>query len=187
MNYFDLLTVPLLCVCIPILFEQLMKEKLSPKERLIDAISKILLFLLGWALMWISKFVLYYLVIDKSSIHGIITQIKHRLSMQTDWKLNESFQFFHLFVRGMILILLVLIFIMVKKKYNNLNTNNAKRYFWLIAYAFIPMPLLLVMYNHIITHSHMFTYRNFIITFLCLNIYLYKFLIPERSNKGDKK
>ena len=173
-NYFDFLTVPLLCVCTLIIFKQLSISDKSTKDRIINIMSDLFLFFFGWCLMWITKFIIYALIIDNNSISGIITQIFHRMSSSTDIKsLETSILLKSLFAPSAFAIdIYAMLWLFTTK--GKINKELAKDNLWMLFLAIVPFSLLIVMFNHVVTHAYLFTHKNYAITAVCICMYLFR-------------
>lgn len=166
-NFVDFLTVPLITLGIPMLIQilQMQKEGKDWKTCFIFIVKNSLLWLVGYACTWFSKWVLYDVFLEGEIIQTSLHQVLHRMQRAADvgkYTLTE--------VIGIILyrnILYVAIFtaIMAILQKGNVIFVKTKDCLPLFLIALMPVAWYIVLGNHTIIHVF-FVYRHMIV-FVC--------------------
>lgn len=189
-NFVDFLTVPLITLGIPMLiwFIDMQNKEKSLKECIIFIIKNSIIWLLGYALTWITKWIIYDLMFDGEIINICLQQITHR-TQRTSELVTKSF--FETMKRVFGLNLVYIFCLAFFEVFFKIKLNSKKELIESIPYfiiALMPIVWYVVLANHTIIHIH-FTYRHMII-FLCafyLGINKSLNIKPKYAMFGKKK
>lgn len=170
-SYFDLLTVPLLTLGVPLIIVLILdlqhKETIAPKEQFIKIFKYSFLWLIGYALFWTSKWVIGSAILQKNVVADAMCTIFFRISGSENYPLLSRTEviadnFNLLSISGdnlanliiTIVILTTILFIFYKKPINKL-----KNVLPLLFVGIYPYVWLYVLASHSQIHDR-FTYRN---------------------------
>ena len=166
-NYFDFLTAPTLTLALPLLIYVLCKtkeEKYSNKELFLNVIKVCIMWSIGYAFTWISKWVICNLLIDSQTLKSAIEQINYRSVGEIANHSRIILMLEHCFVLidWHIIIAFILEFIYRKKhKRNNVAPFNINNKLVLAFVCTIPIFWSIITKNHFYYHIY-FTYKNLI-------------------------
>ena len=194
-NFVDFLTVPLITLSIPLFIYILYKQKnenLQLKESMKIVIFSCISWGCGYALTWVSKWILYDVLFNKNLIVSAISQVLYRSSSSNDLITYSIFDVlklwvFNSFIYAMIFIwvIIVTLFLITKKYKAHFNTNYLS-YFKEIAPIFftaiLPILWYIVLTNHTVLHTH-FVYRHMIIFLTGLLICFKKLFVLYKKSK----
>lgn len=172
--FFDLLTAPLLTFGIPIILLMLLRNKSSQytfKENLFLYGKLAIIWLVAYALTYLSKWIIASIVLQKDVVTEAWQQFKFRSDSENKYnKLDTIYKNYKLYFNKIVSIFMVLFIvtnfiIIIKKKYYK--TANYKNMVFLIIAALVPYLWYIVLSNHSTIHSWM-TYRIQAITMMAL-------------------
>ena len=183
-NYFDLLTVPLVSLALP-LFLYILKEKQEYKKLLLIIVISSLTWLLGYTLTWFSKWILCDLFFKKGIIadgfkQGIYRCFKKNFKTKTTiinaigYCLEPSK---YIFTIGSLLL------IIYAKKWFTKGEKLIKKMLPVLLISVMPFMWSFVLKNHTVLHTH-FVYRHMIIFLIGMMICLWK-IIGKNDHKDD--
>lgn len=170
-NYFDFLTTPVLTLTLPLLLYILFNKNnnsnfpINLKEQLKFIIFSGIIWSLGYALTWISKWILFGIIYNNTGFTSAISQIQHRSFGDISFVLENLSNSLSVFITSyfMYLILFLILLILVKNaKFSNFKLKNLKHDLPIIFVGLIPLAWQIILFNHSILHV-IFTYRNMII------------------------
>ena len=200
-NFFDFLTVPIVTLMIPLIIYFLLKqseESLNIKTIFVEGIKYSFVWGIGYGLTWLTKWVLIDVLYNKNMISVAINQVLYRSTAKTNAKayniysvINENFEY--IIVPIFISILCTFSMINLKlilKKHTIVKQDKEKILTVILPYAIIlsiPFVWYALLQNHSYYHAF-FTYRNLIITNICLNIIMVKIFSSyfKEENKNEK-
>lgn len=179
-NFVDYLTVPLLTLGIPlyiyILYNKYYLRATYSKQDLKFIVFSSIIWLLGYGMTWVSKWILFDLLYNGNGIISAISQIKYRsYGENTDfyYYLLLAVIFFvtitlTLFLAYFTLLLIIKKDIKFSKDYKNIIKNNLH----IVLISIMPIAWSTILLNHSIYHT-VFTHRNFILLLIgllvCIN------------------
>ena len=186
-NYFDFLTTEIITAFVPIIFllgiRYKEKRLNSLREAILLSLKLSILWLTGYSLMWVSKWILASIVLNINAMNLVKDHIFERLNGELTYISKYELPFkamvrnlFTLYplniqknVKKLIIIpiaILVFELIFIKKK-------NIKKELWfsfiLVLIALVPYLRYGILANHSYRH-YFFTFRSQIITIMCLTI-----------------
>lgn len=181
-NFFDLLTCPIISLCMPLLTYLLLEYKY--KRYNYKSIIKIfLLWIIGYSLTWFTKWILVDLIYNRGLICISIKQVLYRTipSKKTYSVLNVllynfRYEEIYIYVTIFINLLLQYISINIHKKKFNFNVKKLEIIKIILVDLFIamvPIIVFILLQDHSIKHNF-FTYRDLLITNLAINIIIIK-------------
>ena len=179
-NFVDYLTVPLITLAIPlILYITYKQKKISnlPCKALIQIVIKSsLIWFIGYASTWFSKWLIYDILYGEEIIKSAITQVIYRTGATVTYKTESIFSVIGKFMLDVLIycdsiIILVIFFLLLNIKKYKITVRTKKNYFNktapILLIALIPIVWYLVLANHTVVHSR-FTYRHMLIFFICI-------------------
>lgn len=176
-NFFDFLTVPMITLGIPLIIVLLLNSK-DLKNNLIDMIKLSLLWVLGYGLTWFTKWVLVDVILNRNLISTAIGQIKYR-SIGRKYTLNEAIKPNYIYEKSFIYVSMIITVILTILYYKfgkkKIKVSELKEIVPYILIGMMPYIWYGTLKNHSAEHSF-FTYRNQLLTIICLNICVYKTL-----------
>jgi len=194
-NFFDILTVPILTLGIPLIIYFLLEQsnrKLDAKEEIIILLKTIISWFLGYALTWASKWVLVQIIYDRDLIKVALKQIMFRTNGVDKITLLEPTIIVWKYVKKYVVFSFILVFIydIFNYKHKNLNRNIKEKVSLLFPYiviALLPILWYSVLRDHSFKHNF-FSYRALALTIIDLAIILILYLNEQSIlNKGDNK
>lgn len=179
-NFVDYLTVPLITLAIPLILYITYKQKKNsnlPCKALIQIVIKSsLIWFIGYASTWFSKWLIYDILYGEEIIKSAITQVIYRTGATVTYKTESIFSVIGKFMLDVLIycdsiIILVIFFLLLNIKKYKITVRTKKNYFNktapILLIALIPIVWYLVLANHTVVHSR-FTYRHMLIFFICI-------------------
>ena len=197
-NFVDFLTVPTMTLCMPLFIYILYKQRnnqITFKESIKTVLFASIIWLLGYGITWITKWVLYDIIFSKGLINSAIAQVIYRsvtieniseavimIPILNLIMCNMSFftMFTMLFGFSMIIVPI--------KKYRlefNINKEFFKEITPIVMITLIPIIWYLVLFNHTILHTY-FVYRHMIIVLIGELICVEKTFTIKKLKKQEK-
>lgn len=200
-NFFDFLTVPIVTIMIPLILYFLLKQK----EEVLD-LKTIFKFIfmyaiawgIGYGLTWLTKWVLVDILFDKNIISVAINQVLYRSTEKNSITaynmfnvINENLHYIivPLFISTLSTITIINLKIILNK-HTMLQPNTEQVLTRILPYILIgvvPFCWYILLQNHSYYHAF-FTYRNLIITNICLNIIIVEIYLSffKEETKNEK-
>ena len=192
-NFFDFLTVPLITLFLPLILYFLLKQKTETnqtiKSILVKMIQLSMLWGIGYVLTWGTKWILFDICFNRDLIKVALQQVFYRSAQDANitW-LHSIISNLQYWKNGMIcsIIISVIAFnIQIIRKKITLNQNYPLKEIFIQSFLYIIIGLIpIVWYAIIANHSYyhaFFTYRNLMITNICINITWIKWLSPIQT------
>ncbi len=172
-SFFDLLTTPLLALGLPLVIYLIVnKEETTFKDMLIIAIN----WVLGYALIWISKWIIGEIILHENIINNAIENLIKRTGsvngtrkiylLETVIENTRRIEYEFIFT------IFLTIFALIIKKVENVKISK-KEIFQFLIIAILPILWYATTKNHSIIHAK-FTYRNMLLTIFSLLVLDYK-------------
>ncbi len=194
-NYVDYLTVPLITLAIPLILYITYKQKensdLQYKYFIEIIIKSSLIWLLGYALTWFSKWLIYDILYNEGIIKSAILQVIYRTETSVSFKTTKisevigSFTLSNIIYSAIIGNFGIFIFLLNINKYK-IKLQNKKDYLNItlpiLLISLMPIVWYLVLSNHTIIHTR-FTYRHMLIFMICILIAWKNVCTIEKKNK----
>lgn len=172
-SYFDLLTYPLLSLGIPLILQLNMDSIDTVAKKWMQIIESSLLWGIGYAVMWSSKWVFASVILQEDIIEAAVDQVVYRSSAQAEIggggytisAMKAIFSNFSSYTNFMFLILILIgLFAVIRlMRKNGRICNNWKVYAVYIPVIIMPVVWYGIFKNHSYTHGS-FTYRALMIT-----------------------
>lgn len=179
-NFVDYLTVPLITLAIPLIlyitYKQKEKSDLPCKALIQIVIKSSLIWFIGYASTWFSKWIIYDILYGEEIIKSAITQVIYRTGATVTYETESIFSVIGKFMLDVLIycdsiIILVIFFLLLNIKKYKITVRTKKDYFNktapILLIALIPIVWYLVLANHTVVHSR-FTYRHMLIFFICI-------------------
>lgn len=179
-NFVDYLTVPLITLAIPLIlyitYKQKEKSDLPCKALIQIVIKSSLIWFIGYASTWFSKWLIYDILYGEEIIKSAITQVIYRTGATVTYETESIFSVIGKFMLDVLIycdsiIILVIFFLLLNIKKYKITVRTKKDYFNktapILLIALIPIVWYLVLANHTVVHSR-FTYRHMLIFFICI-------------------
>lgn len=184
-SYFDLLTYPLITLGLPLVFLLLKSREIKAVKRIFMTISICIIWFIGYAVMWIGKWIFAFLFAHINLFEEVSDKISERTSMAGES--NEPFTIWTAISRTLsavltkpyvfaLICLLIGYFIWVvylRRKYGSVHKNNLKdTLLYLLPYiliAFLPFVWFGILSNHTYAH-YWFAYRELAVTVLAVGM-----------------
>lgn len=182
-NFFDFLTVPILTFGFPLILYLLLSREKSLKKNFINILLIALAWGIGYALTWISKWLLTYLIFNKNLFETIWQQIVYRSVGGEDIGYADVLLSNLSYVLGGILLEILAIFVFVTLNSKKLKIHFEKKSILYLLISLVPFIWYLVLENHSYYHS-LFTYRNLLLTIIGVSIFILN--IVYNSEKEEK-
>ena len=172
-NFFDLLTIPLIALYLPLLTYILLieQENKSSKDKIKIIIKLSIIWFIGYTFTWITKWIISDIFFNRNLLITAIKQIKYRVKGQNITSIESigyNIKYLNLKVYIIIINIVLNIIRIFLPNHKNLNTNdNNINIYYLM--ALIPI----IWYGLIPSHSkihYFFTYRLLYITMFSFNI-----------------
>ena len=182
--FFDLLTTPLVTFGIPAVFyflEKQQQRETTLKEEIIDFLKIGIAWVAGFAILWITKWIITDVLYGRNLIEIGLGQVGYRMSGEIEQiNLWQEFiivlkqNFYYLTNVAVVLVLMVSIGYLVGriKKVEQIRVK-IKDIFPYILISILPFAWYLVLRNHSAFHAF-FTYRNWILTLLGVQMIVIK-------------
>lgn len=175
-SYFDLLTAPIVTLEFPLIFYTLLEKEKHFREVLFLSVT----WLLGYCLMWGTKWLLAYILTDVNIIMDAINQTSYRIGSNSD--LYLMFQNKTILLMFFIMFILVLLSLVFRK-----DRNTVKKNLWLLFIAIIPVGWLIICKEHTSIH-YGFAWRNLYVSLFAILLFIIrstdvkKYFIYERKS-----
>lgn len=197
-NFVDYLTVPLITLAIPLLLYILYKQKndkeLDYKNYFVIILKSSCIWLVGYGMTWLSKWIIYDVIykegLIKSAIHQIIYRTENynrntEMTIQNVLKIllytnvKYAIELFNIWI--------IVIFIMINKYKLKLKkiTEYIKENIPIYIISLMPLVWYIVLANHTVLHFR-FTYRHILIFLIGILICLKNIFIIEKKEKIKK-
>lgn len=178
-NFFDLLTIPLIALYLPLLTYILLieQENKSSKDKIKIIIKLSIIWFIGYTFTWITKWIISDLFFNKDIIITSIKQVKYRITGQKITSIDSiAYNIKYLNLKTHVIIIniilnIIRVFLPNKKEIKKDINNNEMIIYYLT--ALIPI----IWYGIIPSHSrihYFFTYRLLYITIFSFNIIIVK-------------
>lgn len=197
-NFVDYLTVPLITLAIPLLLYILYKQKnnkeIDYKEYILIIIKSSIIWLIGYSITWLSKWIIYDVIykegLIKSAIHQVIYRTKNSNS-NTDVTIQDVLvtligKNLRYAIEALNVEILV-IFVMIKRYKIKLKpaSEYIKENIPIIIISAMPLVWYIVLTNHTVLHLR-FTYRHMLIFLIGILICMKNIFIIEKKEKIKK-
>lgn len=192
-NFVDYLTVPLITLAIPLIlyitYKQKEKSDLPCKALIQIVIKSSLIWFIGYASTWFSKWLIYDILYGEEIIKSAITQVIYRTGATVTYETESIFSVMGKFMLDVLIycdsiIILVIFFLLLNIKKYKITVRTKKDYFNktapILLIALIPIVWYLVLANHTVVHSR-FTYRHMLIFFICIMLACKNICTIERN------
>lgn len=184
----DLLTAPMIPLVLLLITDSLSHSYTGTRweqfrDRMTDLIGFGLLWCLGYAIFWITKFAIGSIILDSNLFVDAFSQTSARMDASyasfTDWVIKVILlPIKHNYILALAEILVV--YILCRwEKYSNAILANA----WLLLVAMIEPIWLLLLRQHTMIHYSIFVWRSEIILILCLAIFAYRVIMQTKGNE----
>lgn len=194
-NFVDFLTVPLITLGMPLFIYILYKQKngnLEIKESMKIVILSCISWACGYALTWVSKWILYDVLFNKNLIISAVSQVLYRSSSSNALITYSIFDVLKLFICNsfiyfMIFVWAIIVFIfLLSLKYKACFKASYLDYFKEVApimlISILPFLWYIVLTNHTVLHTH-FVYRHMLVFLTGLLLCFKKlFVLCKKSN-----
>jgi len=181
-NFFDFLTVPLVTLAMPLaiyfVLVQRENDNILLKQQILDIIKYTILWGIGYALTWLTKWFLVDLIYDRNMIKTSIQQVLYRSVGVQKFNvldvLYENLEYIKItFIASIMIVFICIMFrIILNRSYLIKDVKLKKMLVRIAPYVIIAcMPFMwyFVLQNHSYYHAF-FTYRNLIILVMCVNL-----------------
>lgn len=179
-NFVDYLTVPLITLAIPLIlyiaYMQKKKSDISMSFFIKTIIKASLIWLVGYALTWFSKWFIYDILYGEEIIKSAIVQVIYRTGATVTDKTKNIFTVIGSFILKDLLCCgiicaLTIFFLLLNIKKCKITITTKKDYFNktapILLISLMPLVWYLVLSNHTVVHTR-FTYRHMLIFFICI-------------------
>lgn len=192
-NFVDYLTVPLITLAIPLLIYILYKQKndkqLNYKDYLMLILKSSLIWVVGYGVTWLSKWIIYDIIYKEGLIKSAINQVVYRSESYNKYKsitIQEMigiFLFNNLeYVSALFDIGIIVLFIM-RNKYNlrlKMFSEYLKENIPIFIISLMPLVWYTVLANHTVMH-YRFVYRHMLIFLIAILICLKNIFIINKK------
>ena len=175
-NFVDYLTVPLITLAIPlyifILYKQQKNPEMDKKEYFKILIKSVIVWGIGYAITWLTKWIVYDVIYNQGLLKSAINQVMYRTqksNVRTDknvWQILTGFMINTLFNFLVIIIILYSLSLIGFNKYKikiNRISNVFKRTgLPILIIAIMPFVWYIVLANHTVLHG-IFVYRHMLV------------------------
>ncbi len=190
-SFFDFLTVPILTLGMPLLIYALIKnkKKCDVKKLLIELFKYCVMWGIGYFGIWLAKWILVDVICKKEIIKTSLEQYIYRSKVE-NVKL-ESFLWVIWYVINTLSISFIIVCgltIFKVLKYKDLKNVkfNFKEILVYFCISLLVILWILIVKQHFIQHRF-FTYRNILLTVICMFLMIYNLFIPTESSEDNKK
>lgn len=175
-NFVDYLTVPLITLAIPlyifILYKQQKKPEMDKKEYFKILIKSVIVWGIGYAITWLTKWIVYDVIYNQGLLKSAINQVAYRTqksNVRTDknvWQILIGFMINTLFNFLEIIIILYILSLIGFNKYkikiNSISNVFKRTGLPILIIAIMPFVWYIVLANHTVLHG-IFVYRHMLI------------------------
>jgi len=187
--FLDVLTTPIMTIGLPLIIYCLLNED---KIKIKDIIKIIIVWGIGYVSTWALKWVIIDLLYNRNILQIAIEQALYRTGVNTNKTVSLFQVTYHnlkrvniaLLTTGLSILFIILNKLYVLKKENGLIFINVKNALPYAIIGCLPLIVYEVLKNHSYIHAF-FTYRNLMISLICLIIIIDKTIII--CNKKEKK
>ncbi len=195
-NFVDYLTVPLITLGVPLLIYILYKQKNDNKLKCKDYIKIIvkasLIWIIGYGITWLSKWIIYDVIYNEGLIKSAISQVRYRSESYNEYKTATIQQ-----IVGILLInnleyiffmfdFAIIVLLMMARKYQ-VKMKKVSDYFQenvpIFLISLIPFVWYFALGNHTIMHLR-FIYRHMLIFLIGILICLKNIWIIQKKKKS---
>lgn len=200
-NFFDFLTVPIVTLSIPLIIYFLLKKKeeLSIQSVFKEIIAFTLAWGIGYGLTWFTKWFLTDILFDRNMISVALNQVLYRSTSKTavaDYNMftviNENLKYIiiPLFISLITTFIIIYFNLLLNKNIKKMKPDKEQVLMQILPYIIIltfPFCWYIILQNHSYYHAF-FTYRNLIITNICINIIIEKVFVAffKEEKKNEK-
>ncbi|MGI6718840.1 MAG: hypothetical protein ACOX4D_06825 [Bacteroidales bacterium] len=170
-SYFDLLTTPILTLCIPLIVYFMVNQNKQNDEPIFLGIKKIfsssILWAMGYAFTWFSKWVITNIFTSYNAIKNGFNSVLIRSSgsVNNDFSRIDAIKInLELFDSNYILIVTIFVIIIATLYFNKKGLKTSLMY---VLIGLIPLVWYFVLANHSYIHFW-YTYRSLMVTFICI-------------------
>jgi len=169
-SFFDLLTTPVLTLGIPAIYYITLKNRETESKKInFNYVFKIILsWGVGYALMWISKWLISDLLCQTSTVSRALQKISLLSNSKEQFNPN-IFTVVSSNISYLSITLLVSIICTAILSFSITSYKDSKKKIPYILFAIIPFVWFIIIKNHSYVHAR-FTYRNLLLTVLALSI-----------------
>ena len=191
-NFIDFLTVPVITLGIPLSLYllKLMEMKKDLKYCIKFLLGNSILWLVAYSLTWVSKWVLYDLIItnEKSLIKIGFEQVLYRTQRVNEAVIYRSYIYSILTMVGKssLYTLLTAGIIMVISKFKLVVSEINKRYLAFLFLGLYPIVWYIVLANHTVLHEF-FVYRHTVIYMVCVLLFINHLFDSKKAKKKEEE
>ncbi len=191
-NFIDYLTVPLITLAIPlyiyILYNQKTNKELSYDFYIKLIVKSSIVWLIGYATTWISKWILYSIVYDPEIINSAITQVIYRTTLNnplTDVTIGQMIKVFCVQNFAYIMVFIVISSYIIMLNFNRIKikirekSEYIKQNIPIFIILLMPFVWYIVLSNHTVLH-YRFVYRHMLIFLIGALIAITNFVKIEK-------
>lgn len=172
-SYIDLLTVPLLTISIPLVIIVLCNSQVSYKRLIVTIVS----WFAGYSSIWITKWVLYIMLVGEDSISGIVDSCEaHTIIPFLPEGIGHKYFWITCGLLGIVLISDLIVYVTKRVKSTRVNQ--------LFCISIMPFVWYVFFLGHTVVHIW-FVYRNLVVTIFCC--WLIMFYNKINQNHGDRR
>lgn len=175
-SYMDFLTTPILTLGFPLVVLVAIDKE---KERLKTLFTQSFIWLLGYASIWSSKWLIGWILTGENIIDTAMACAQQRVGNTivfggVEMYINQFFDIILTKISNMIYPICIAIGIMIALLifYFYKNRDKVKNFNWLVIISLMPIVWFIVMKNHSLQHIF-FTWRDFMLTLWCMLIFAF--------------
>ena len=175
-SYMDFLTTPILTLGFPLVVLIAIDKE---KERLKTLFTQSFIWLLGYASIWSSKWLIGWILTGENIIDTALACAQQRVGNTivfggVEMYMNQFFDIILTKISNMIYPICIAIGIMIALLifYFYKNRDKVKNFNWLVIISLMPIVWFIVMKNHSLQHIF-FTWRDFMLTLWCMLIFAF--------------
>ena len=175
-SYMDFLTTPILTLGFPLVVLVAIDKE---KERLKTLFTQSFIWLLGYASIWSSKWLIGWILTGENIIDTALACAQQRVGNTivfggVEMYMNQFFDIILTKISNMIYPICIAIGIMIALLifYFYKNRDKVKNFNWLVIISLMPIVWFIVMKNHSLHHIF-FTWRDFMLTLWCMLIFAF--------------
>ena len=175
-SYMDFLTTPILTLGFPLVVLVAIDKE---KERLKTLFTQSFIWLLGYASIWSSKWLIGWILTGENIIDTALACAQQRVGNTivfggVEMYMNQFFDIILTKISNMIYPICIAIGIMIALLifYFYKNRDKVKNFNWLVIISLMPIVWFIVMKNHSLQHIF-FTWRDFMLTLWCMLIFAF--------------
>lgn len=178
-SYFDLLTYPLVSLGLPLIFTILLEENSESYKIVKNIFVYSLLWGIGYAGMWISKWFLGSILLNENLFLNAFETIKFRTSVESFNRLDSIIRNFSIYTKPYYIFIFICVFsyffIKLIINYKHFKCPHISKILPFIIIASMPIVWYIALSNHSYIH-YWFTYRSLSIFFFASFIFLQRLL-----------